>query len=451
MDCTVTKGSVWKTLIRFSIPFIFSYFLQTLYGMADLFIIGQFYEVESITAVSIGSQIMHMITVMIVGLAMGTIVSVGRAVGANKKEEVHRYIGNSILLFCLLALISTIVLLIFIDPIIAVMSTPAEAVQETKQYLWICFIGIPFITSYNLLSAIFRGMGDSKRPMYIIAIACGLNIIFDYILIGGLHIGVAGAAIATIVAQLLSVLIALITIVKKRRAQLPTRRNFHLQWPVVKELLSIGIPIMIQDGCIQIAFLIITIFVNQRGLYDAAAVGIVEKMICLLFLVPSSMLQSVSSLSAINLGARKNERAHQILRYACLITIVWGLAIVCLMHLYILFFMQLFTSEQQVIILGSQYMKGYVWDCIFAGLHFSFSGYFCAYGLSSLSFLHNLISIVFVRIPCSYLATTKCLTSLYPMGLAVSFGSFVSVLICLVAYRWMKPREAFLIEKIVCS
>ena len=447
MHTSLTEEKVSKTIVRFSIPFLCSYFLQTVYGMVDLLIIGQFYQVQSTTAVSIGSQIMHMITVMIVGLAMGTVVTIGRAVGAKKQQDVNQYVGNSITLFMLLSFISTFFLFHSIDLIVALVSTPSKAIVETTQYLRICFFGIPLITIYNLISAIFRGMGDSKKPLYIIAIACCLNVIFDYAFIAYFHMGVAGAAYATIFAQFFSVLLAGFYLIKKSKTVLPKKEDYHLQWKRVKEIGVIGLPIMIQDGCIQIAFLLITVFVNQRGLYDAAAVGIVEKMICLLFLVPSSMLQTVSSLSALNLGAKKPERAHEVLKDACIITICWGVFIVFLMHISIGFFMQLFTKNEQVMILGSQYMKGYVWDCIFAGLHFSFSGYFCAYGLSTLSFLHNIVSILVVRIPCAYFASCM-FDSLYPMGLAVSLGSFVSVLICLLAYSIMKPREAKLLEKL---
>ena len=165
METNRTTGSVPKTILSFAMPFLLSYFLQTLYGMADLFIIGQFNGVESTTAVSIGSQVMHMLTVMIVGLAMGSTVLIARAIGARKQEEVFQTVGNTVTLFLSLSMVLTVILLLLVRPIVALIATPEEAVEGTVEYLTVCFLGIPFITAYNIISAIFRGIGDSRRPM----------------------------------------------------------------------------------------------------------------------------------------------------------------------------------------------------------------------------------------------------------------------------------------------
>lgn len=188
MEQNLTEGSVFKTMIRFSLPFLLAYFLQTLYGMADLFIIGQFYGVESTTAVAIGSQVMHMVTLMIVGLAMGSVVIIGQAVGAGDRERRNRAIGNTVILFLCLSARCTGSLLLLVAPIVKAMSTPVEAVSGTRAYLTICFLGIPFITAYNMLSSIFRGMGDSRTPMYLVAVACAANILLDYYFMGALDL-----------------------------------------------------------------------------------------------------------------------------------------------------------------------------------------------------------------------------------------------------------------------
>lgn len=210
MEKNLTTGSVLKNILFFSLPYLFSYFLQTLYGMADLFIIGQFEGVAATTAVSIGSQVMHMLTVMIVGLAMGTTVSIAQAIGANKKDDAAAATGNTVTLFLILSVCLTGALLCVIRPITMIMSVPEEAVSGTIAYLTICFIGIPFITAYNIISSIFRGMGDSKSPMYFIAVACVANIILDYIFIGLCHFGPAGAALGTTVSQAISVIVSLL-------------------------------------------------------------------------------------------------------------------------------------------------------------------------------------------------------------------------------------------------
>ena len=399
MERDLTSGSVWKNIVYFSLPYLLSYFLQTLYGLADLFIVGQFDGVASTTAVSIGSQVMHMLTVMIVGLVMGTTVNIGRAVGARDSQKASKVVGNTTVLFVGVSVVLAVVLLVLVQPIVRVMSTPAEAVEGTVRYLTICFIGIPFITAYNVIASIFRGLGDSKSPMYFIAVACVANIALDYLFIGALHMGPAGAALGTTLSQTISVAVSLLVILKKKTGISVKRADFRPERVTMGQVLKIGVPIAAQDGFIQVAFIIITIIANRRGLSVAAAVGIVEKIISFLFLVPSSMLSTVSALGAQNMGAGKYERADQILRYAMGIAVGFGLIVSLLIQIIAGPVVGLFTTDATVILLGAQYIRGYIWDCIFAGVHFSFSGYFCAYGKSEISFVHNLIAILCVRIP----------------------------------------------------
>lgn len=309
----------------------------------------------------------------------------------------------------------------------------------TIEYLTICFIGIPFITAYNIISSIFRGLGDSKSPMYFIAVACAANIALDYLFMGALHLGPSGAALGTTLSQAVSVIIALVVIRRHSGALAVKKTDFRPARPVMAKLLRIGVPIAMQDGLIQIAFIIITVIANRRGLNDAAAVGIVEKIISFLFLVPSSMLSTVSALGAQNIGAGKPERARLTLRYAACIAICFGVCMMILMQFAAEPVVSLFTDSAQsdgaeVIRLGGQYMRGYVWDCIFAGVHFSFSGYFCACGRSGLSFLHNISAILLVRVPGVYLTSLFFPDTLFPMGLATSMGSLLSVIICVIAY-----------------
>ena len=329
MQNDLTTGSVFRNVVSFSLPYLLSYFLQTLYGMADLFIIGQFEGVASTTAVSIGSQVMHMLTVMLVGLAMGATVSIAQAAGGGDKKRTASAIGNTVTLFMLLSLALTALLLALRGGIVSIMSTPEEAVQGTLAYLTVCFIGIPFITAYNIIASIFRGLGDSKNPMYFIAVACVVNIALDYYFMGTLHLGPAGAALGTTLSQAVSVLVSLAVILKRRLISV-RRADFRPQRAVMGKLLQIGVPVALQDGFIQISFVIITIIANRRGLTDAAAVGIVEKIIGFLFLIPSSMLSTVSALGAQNIGAGKPERARLTLHYAAMIACSFGIAVVIL-------------------------------------------------------------------------------------------------------------------------
>ena len=445
MEKNLTTGSVARNVVLFSLPYLLSYFLQTLYGMADLFIIGQFEGVASITAVSVGSQVMHMLTVMIVGLAMGTTVSIGQAVGSGDRKRAAQCIGNTATLFMAVSAGLTVALLLLVRPIVRVMSTPEAAVEGTVRYLTICFIGIPFITAYNIVSSVFRGLGDSKSPMYFIAVACAANIALDYLFMGALHMGAAGAALGTTLAQAISVAVSLTVVVKKRSISL-CKADFKPNRAVMGKILSIGLPITLQDGFIQVSFIVITIIANQRGLTDAAAVGIVEKVMSFLFLIPSSMLSTVSALGAQNIGAGKPERAVATLRYAILIAGGFGLMIAVGIQFIAEPIVALFTDGTradgaEVIRLGGQYLQGYIWDSFLAGIQFSFSGYFCAIGRSGLSFLHNFLSIVCVRVPGAYLTSRWFPRTLLPMGLASACGSLLSSIICVIAFAVLQHRS----------
>lgn len=425
MGKNLTTGSVFRTIVTFALPYLLSYFLQTLYGMADLFIAGQFIGIDGITAVANGSQVLYMLTVVIVGLAMGATVTIGRAVGANRLDRAAKAIGNVITLFAGIALALTVVLLLNVHNIISLIGVPVEAVEGTAQYLTICYIGIPFIVAYNIISSVFRGMGDSKSPMYFIAVACFCNIVFDYLFMGWLRLGPSGAALGTTLAQAISVTVTLVAIRRRRTGIRLKFGDLRPDRAMLRGILGIGVPTAVQDGCIQIAFIIITVIANYRGLNDAAAVGVVEKVISALFLVPSSMLATVSAVSAQNIGAGRMERATKTLRYATAITVVYGIVISIVVELNI---------------------RSYIVDSIFAGIHFCFSGFFAACGRSYIGFIHNIVAITLVRVPGAYLASKLFPNTLFPMGVAAPAGSLLSVLICLGFYAWLK-RHGVISEK----
>lgn len=441
MKRELTSGSVMKNLLFFSLPYLLSFFLQTLYGMADLLIIGQFGSVADTTAVSVGSQVMHMLTVMIVGLAMGATVNIGQAIGGRDNRRAALFTGNTVTLFMGLSSVLTLLLLVLRRAIVFAVSTPADAAAGTVDYLTICFIGIPFITAYNIISAVFRGMGDSKSPMYFIAVACAANIALDYLFIGVLGMGPAGAALGTVLSQAISVIISLIVIKRRSTGLALTKADIRPNKQIIGKILKIGIPVAMQDGFIQIAFMVITVIANRRGLNDAAAVGIVEKIIGFLFLVPSSMLSAVSALGAQNIGAQKPERARKTLLYAIFIAAGFGGTVAVIMQFLSSGAVSLFTDSAVVTRLGGEYLRGYAWDCLFAGIHFAFSGYFCACGKSGISFMHNMIAILLVRIPGAYFMSSMFPGTLYPMGLATAAGSLLSAIICAAAFIILIKKE----------
>lgn len=435
---SLTEGSVGKNLIRFALPYLLACFMQTFYGMADLFVVGLYNGSQTTTAVAIGSQVMHMLTVIIVGLAMGATVRIGRYVGAGDKRAAAKTVGVSAAFFAIFAAALTVVLLLCVNLITSVMLTPAEAVGETRLYLGICFAGVPFITAYNVISSIFRGAGDSKRPMYFVTVACVVNIILDFVLIGGMGLGAAGAALGTVLGQAVSVLFAFGMLKRRDLGFQVARRDIRADRETVSQILKVGGPIACQDGLIQVAFIVITVIANSRGLVASAAVGIVEKLIGFLFLVPSAFLSAISAITAQNMGADKPERARASLGYGLIITMGWG----ALCALYSQFLPQtlvgLFTRDAAVLAAGCAYLRSYSFDTLFAAVHFCFSGYFCGDQKAGISFLHNITAILLVRIPGAYLASVYFPDSLYPMGWAAPLGSLLSALICVGFYLYFR-------------
>lgn len=437
----LTIGSVGKTVTLFALPYLLSCFMQTFYGMVDLFVVGLYNGSETTTAVSIGSQITHMLTVVIVGLAMGATVQIGRAVGANNERSAKKVIGTTVVFFIFFAIAITIILTLLTRPIASVMMTPAEAFEETAIYLLICFAGIPFIVAYNVISSIFRGMGDSKRPMYFVAVACVTNIALDFLFIGVFGLGAAGAALGTVCGQAVSVLAALLVMIKKGFGPQMSKKDFRIHKDTLTNIIKVGVPIALQDGLIQVAFIVITVIANSRGLIVATSVGIVEKLIGFMFLVPSAFLSAISAITAQNLGAGKEKRAKQALRYGLLITVAWGIICVIYNQFSPQTLVGLFTKDQAVVAAGCDYLRAYVFDCLFAAIHFCFSGYFCGSQRSGISFLHNIISIVLIRVPGAYIASVIFPDTLYPMGLAAPLGSVLSALICIGFYLYYNHKD----------
>lgn len=437
----LTQGSVGKNLIMFAMPYLLSSFMQTFYGMADLFVVGLYNGSETTTAVSIGSQVMHMLTVIIIGFVLGTTVHIGQCIGAKDGKKASGTVGTSAVFFAVFAVGLTVVLLLCTGPIVHVMLTPEEAVAETRTYLAICFAGIPLIVAYNVISGIFRGSGDSRRPMYFVAAACVTNIALDFVFIGVCGLGAAGAALGTVCGQAVSVAAALAAIRRQDLGFVVRREDFRIDREIVSKILKVGTPVAMQDGLIQIAFILITVIANSRGLIASAAVGIVEKLIGFLFLVPSAFLSAISTITAQNMGADKPERARRALYYSLLITVCWGLF--CALYNQFLphTLVGLFTRDQAVLQAGCDYLRSYAFDCVFAAIHFCFSGYFCGDQKSMVSFIHNITAIILVRIPGAWLASRYFPASLYPMGWAAPLGSLLSAVICVVFYLYDRRRE----------
>ncbi len=309
----LTKGRIFGPLIRFALPVLLALFLQTMYGAVDLLVVGQFGASADVSAVATGSMIMHAVTVVMTGLAMGLTVLVARKIGEGKKEGAGEIIGSGIWLFGVLALALSVIMVIAAPATARIMHAPVEAFDRTVSYITICSVGAVFIVAYNLVGSIFRGIGDSTMPLLTVAIACVLNIIGDLILVAGFQLGTAGAAIATVFAQAVSVALSIAVI---RRRALPftlQRTDIRPKGTYIRGILSLGIPIALQDLLVNISFLAITAIVNSLGLVASAGVGVAEKLCGFVMLVPSAYMQSMAAFVAQNMGAGKPARARRAL------------------------------------------------------------------------------------------------------------------------------------------
>lgn len=436
----LTQGSIASGIARFAMPYMLSYFLQVLYGLTDLFVIGRYCDTDSTTAVANGAQVMYMLNVVFISLSMGATVNIAKAFGSHDGDAVARYVGNTLTLFSRIAILAMAVLLATRDNIISAIDTPDVAREGAAEYLTVCFIGVPFIVIYNVMASIFRGLGDTRSPLLFVAIACCANIGLDFLLIGQMGMGERGAALATTLSQAASACIA--TIYLRRHAGLSRLRWDMLRTDrrAVSDILRIGVPVALQDGFIQLSFMLIMVIANGRGVTDAAAVGIVEKFIGIVFIVPSAMLATVSAMAAQNIGAGRPDRAQATLKVAMRIAVGFGLVIALTVQLTPERAVGIFTLDEAVVGMGAGYLRGYVWDCVLAGVHFCFSGYFTAWGRPYLSFAHNFVAIVTARLPLAYLASELFPGTLFPMGLATVTGSLVSAVICAAAYVWLRKR-----------
>ena len=385
-----TQGPILSPLVRFALPVLLALLLQTMYGAVDLLVVGQFGEAADVSAVSTGSQLMQSITVVITGLAMGLTVLVGRKIGEGRRQEAGGIIASGIWLFGGLALAVSVAVMASARLLAQVMQAPPEALEQTVAYIMICSGGAVFIVAYNLIGSVFRGIGDSKMPLITVAIASALNVAGDLLLVAVLRMGTVGAAIATVFAQAVSVLLSMLLI---RRRELPftlSRRDIRPQGATIRAILRLGTPIALQDLLVSISFLVIIAIVNGLGLIASAGVGVAEKLCGFLMLVPSAYMQSMSAFVAQNIGAGRPDRA----RKALLCGIATSLAAGVLMGWATFFhgdvLAGLFAREGEVILAAAEYLKAYAIDCVLTSFLFCFIGYFNGCGATTFVMLQGI-------------------------------------------------------------
>lgn len=434
------EGSVFGSLIRFALPVLGALILQAAYGAVDLLVVGQFGDASSISAVGTGSTFMQMVTLVITSLAMGSTVTIGHHVGEQKSEKAGNAVGTTIVLFTGLAILLTILLEIFAGNIVALLQVPDASVSKTISYIQICSGGILVIIAYNVISGVLRGFGNANLPFLFVGVACVVNIIGDLILVGVFHMDVTGAAIATVAAQLVSVIISLVVLRKQKLPISFSRNQCKIYGKELRRILNIGIPIALQEAMVQISFLVINSIINHMGLMPSAGYGVAQKIITFIMLVPSSVMQSVSAFVAQNIGAGKRDRAKKGLFTAMITGCSVGIIIFVVGFFGGGIISSLFTNDTEVIAQSADYLRGFSADCILTCILFSSIGYFNGCGNSIPVMIQGITSAFCIRIPFSILMSKLPNTSLMLVGFSTPVTTVYGILFFVVCFMLLKRK-----------
>ena len=431
-----TEGSILKKLVAFMFPVLGALILQAAYGAVDLLVVGRFGSTSGLSAVSTGSQVLNLVTFVVIQLAMGITVLIARYLGEKRPEQIGSVIGGSAIVFAIISVILFVIMVGFARPISMLMQAPAEAVDLTASYVRICGGGILFIVAYNLLAAIFRGLGDSKSPLLFVLVACIVNIFGDLLLVAGLHMDAAGAAIATVMAQALSVVFAVILLMKKKLPFTITKKDFHFNCQCSR-FLEIGLPLALQECLTQISFLALCAFVNRLGLEASSGYGVACKIVNFAMLVPSALMQSMASFVSQNIGAGKLKRAKQ----SMFTGIGVGLAVGCVVFVLVMLrgdlLTGLFTTDAAVVQRGYEYLKGFALETIVTAVLFSMIGYFNGNNKTVWVMTQGLIQTLLVRLPFAYFMSIQPDASLTMIGLAAPVSTMVGIMLNICFYIYL--------------
>ena len=436
-----TQGSILKKLVAFMIPILGALILQAAYGAVDLIVVGRYGSTSGLSGVSTGSQVLNLVTFAVTQLAMGITVLIARYLGEKRPQEIGAVIGGATLVFAGISVVLFILMVGFAHPISVLMQAPEEAVDLTTMYVRICGSGIFFIVAYNVLSAIFRGLGDSKSPLLFVLIACIINIIGDLVLVAGFHLDAAGAAAATVLAQACSVVFAIGILVKKHLPFTIARNDFKWNAQCGK-FLRIGLPLAFQEVLTQLSFLALCAFVNRLGLEASSGYGVACKIVNFAMLVPSALMQSLASFVSQNVGAGKEKRARQTMFTG----IGVGLVVGCFVFCFVMFrgdlLAGIFTTDAAVIQRGYEYLKGFAPETIMTAFLFSMIGYFNGNNRTVWVMTQGMIQTLLIRLPFAYVMSIQPDASLTMIGLAAPVSTTVGVVMCAVYYWHMNRKKA---------
>lgn len=434
-----TQGSILKKLALFMLPILGALILQAAYGAVDLLVVGHFGTTSGLSGVSTGSQVLNLVTFVVTQLAMGITVLIARYLGEKKPELIGSVIGGAGVVFALISLVLFVVMVFFARPISILMQAPAEAVDLTASYVRICGGGIFFIVAYNLLSAIFRGLGDSKSPLLFVLVACIVNIFGDLLFVAGFKMDAAGAAIATVMAQAVSVVCAIVILIKKDLPFKIRKSDFRLNLQC-KKFLGIGLPLALQEFLTQLSFLALCAFVNRLGLEASSGYGVACKIVNFAMLIPSSLMQSMASFVSQNIGAGNTKRAKKSMFTGIGVGLVFGVAVFCLVLFKGDLLSSIFTADPAVIQNAFDYLKGFALETIGTAILFTMLGYFNGTEQTLFVMAQGIIQTLLVRLPLAYFMSIQSNTNLTKIGLAAPISTAVGVLMSVCYYLYMNKK-----------
>lgn len=441
-NASFTQGKIFGPLIKFAFPILGALILQAMYGAVDLLVVGQYGVPSDISAVATGSQLMHTITLVITALASAATIMLGQAIGAHEDQKIGDIIGNSICLFAIIAGVVTIFVPMFSHPLSSLMHAPEAAFDQTVKYIIVCAGGSIFIVAYNLLGSIFRGLGDSKTPLLAVAIACVSNIGLDLLFVAVFHLAAMGAALATVLAQAISVVICLY-IIRKRGLPFPFgRKNVRFHKSLIARTLRLGAPIAFQELLVSISFLVILSIVNRLDVIVSAGVGVAEKLCAFIMLVPSAFMQSLAAFVAQNVGANEPRRAKRALLYGMGTSFLLGCIMAWAAYFHGDVLCRIFSSDAEVILAGAQYLKAYAIDTLLVSFLFCFLGYFNGCGCTTFVMIQGVVGAFCVRIPVAYFFSRAEVVSLFNIGLATPCSTVVQILMCVTFFALLSAKSA---------
>lgn len=437
-----TNGKIVLPLLKFVGPVFLALFLQSMYGAVDLMIVGKFAYAADVSAVATGSQITLTITNLISSLAMGMTILIGEKIGMGQPEKSGQIAGSGILLFAAIGMIATVLIVALSPQLAAIMQAPEEAFSQTASYIRICGFGTLIIIAYNLIGSIFRGLGDSRTPLVTVMIACLCNIAGDLLLVAGLKMGTRGAAIATVFAQFISVLISVWLIKRKTLPFQFSKESIRWDSKKVSKILQLGTPIALQDFLVGISFLVLLAIVNSLGLIVSAGVGVAEKVCGFIMLVPAAFMQSMSAFVAQNRGAGKPKRAVQGLWSAISVSTCFGVIMFFVTFFHGDALSTIFANDIEVIHASAQYLKAYAIDCLLTCFLFCFIGFFNGMEYTRFVMIQGIAGAFLVRIPVAFFMSRQTPVSLFHVGLATPCSSFLQIIMCFVCFAvWRKGLE----------